>query len=216
MMRSRVDFPPPDGPSSEERARGSYWPTTTVFVTHDQEEALEVADEIVVINEGRVEQVGTPDDLYDRPANDFVMSFLGSVARLGGQLVRPHDIALHRSRERAVQLDARVGGSPGVIEATVERVVRRQGHAAAPGRQPFELHTRHRRDAPQVGHARAFALHGFPVADGAALHAHRQRQLVLRQPGPSPGHSNTFLWRHDLLRGRVIGITPYPRRSHAW
>ena len=47
---------------------------TTVFVTHDQEEALEVADEIVVINDGRVEQVGTPDELYDEPANDFVMS----------------------------------------------------------------------------------------------------------------------------------------------
>src|SRR5689334_23089432 len=48
-------------------------PVTTVFVTHDQEEALEVADEIVVISHGKVEQVGTPDDLYDRPANDFVM-----------------------------------------------------------------------------------------------------------------------------------------------
>ena len=50
---------------------------TTVFVTHDQEEALEVADEIVVINEGRVEQIGSPDQLYDEPANDFVMRFLG-------------------------------------------------------------------------------------------------------------------------------------------
>lgn len=67
-------------------------PVTTVFVTHDQEEALEVADEIVVVNEGRIEQVGTPDDLYDRPANDFVMSFLGPVTRLGGVLVRPHDV----------------------------------------------------------------------------------------------------------------------------
>ncbi|MFD4990635.1 sulfate/molybdate ABC transporter ATP-binding protein [Cellulosimicrobium cellulans] len=67
-------------------------PVTTVFVTHDQEEALEVADEIVVVNEGRIEQVGTPDDLYDRPANDFVMSFLGPVTRLGGALVRPHDV----------------------------------------------------------------------------------------------------------------------------
>jgi len=65
---------------------------TTVFVTHDQEEALEVADEIVVINEGRVEQIGSPDQLYDEPANDFVMSFLGEVTRLNGQLVRPHDI----------------------------------------------------------------------------------------------------------------------------
>ncbi|HYY16840.1 MAG TPA: sulfate ABC transporter ATP-binding protein, partial [Gammaproteobacteria bacterium] len=46
---------------------------TSVFVTHDQEEAMEVADEIVVINDGRVEQIGTPDDLYDRPANEFVM-----------------------------------------------------------------------------------------------------------------------------------------------
>jgi len=65
---------------------------TTVFVTHDQEEALEVADELVVINYGRVEQVGTPDDLYDKPANEFVMGFLGPVTRLGDRLVRPHDI----------------------------------------------------------------------------------------------------------------------------
>jgi len=67
---------------------------TTVFVTHDQEEALEVADTIVVINDGRIEQVGTPDQLYDHPANDFVMRFLGPVTELGGQLVRPHDIEL--------------------------------------------------------------------------------------------------------------------------
>jgi sulfate transport system ATP-binding protein len=65
---------------------------TTVFVTHDQEEALEVSDELVVINKGRVEQTGSPNDLYDHPANDFVMGFLGPVTRLGGHLVRPHDI----------------------------------------------------------------------------------------------------------------------------
>ena len=65
---------------------------TTVFVTHDQEEALEVADEIVVINHGRVEQVGSPTDLYDKPANDFVMEFLGPVTSFGDRLVRPHDI----------------------------------------------------------------------------------------------------------------------------
>src|SRR5690606_13343823 len=68
---------------------------TTVFVTHDQEEALEVADEIVVINEGRVEQVGPPDELYDEPANDFVMRFLGPVTQLGDRLVRPHDLQIH-------------------------------------------------------------------------------------------------------------------------
>ena len=65
---------------------------TTVFVTHDQEEALEVADQIVVINDGRIEQIGTPDELYDAPASEFVMSFLGPVTLLDGRLVRPHDI----------------------------------------------------------------------------------------------------------------------------
>lgn len=67
---------------------------TTVFVTHDQEEALEIADQIVVINHGSVEQVGTPDELYDRPANAFVMGFLGPVTSLQGRLVRPHDIVV--------------------------------------------------------------------------------------------------------------------------
>ena len=62
---------------------------TTVFVTHDQEEAMEVADEIVVINEGRVEQVGTPDQLYDEPANDFVMGFLGEITTLNGRDAAP-------------------------------------------------------------------------------------------------------------------------------
>jgi sulfate transport system ATP-binding protein len=72
---------------------------TTVFVTHDQEEALEVADEIVVINDGRIEQIGTPDQLYDEPASEFVMSFLGPVTRLNDKLVRPHDIDVHTTPE---------------------------------------------------------------------------------------------------------------------
>lgn len=65
---------------------------TTVFVTHDQEEALEVADEIVVINKGHVEQVGSPDQIYDAPASEFVMRFLGPTTTLEGAVVRPHDI----------------------------------------------------------------------------------------------------------------------------
>ncbi|MDQ6797064.1 MAG: sulfate ABC transporter ATP-binding protein [Actinomycetota bacterium] len=85
---------------------------TTVFVTHDQEEAMEVADEIVVINDGRIEQIGTPDELYERPANDFVMRFLGPVTNLGGRMVRPHDID--------VLLDA----APSTVSAKVERLVR--------------------------------------------------------------------------------------------
>ncbi len=87
---------------------------TTIFVTHDQEEALEIADEVVIMNQARVEQVGTPQQVYDRPANPFVYQFLGNVnvmrapALVGaarrpgvaaegaeGQIyVRPHDIEL--------------------------------------------------------------------------------------------------------------------------
>ena len=68
--------------------------TTTVFVTHDQEEALEVADRVVVMNKGRVEQVAGPRELYDRPANDFVMTFVGDAVPFDGDLVRPHDLAI--------------------------------------------------------------------------------------------------------------------------
>ncbi|MEJ7634182.1 sulfate ABC transporter ATP-binding protein [Aeromicrobium sp.] len=74
---------------------------TTVFVTHDQEEALEVSDSLVVINDGRIEQIGSPDDLYDRPASDFVLSFLGPVTRLGDHLIRPHDIDITRYEHAA-------------------------------------------------------------------------------------------------------------------
>jgi sulfate/thiosulfate transport system ATP-binding protein len=84
---------------------------TTVLVTHDQEEAMEVADRIAVLDAGRVQQVGAPRELYERPANPFVMGFLGPVARLGDRLVRPHD------------LDVSVDRRPGAREAMVERVV---------------------------------------------------------------------------------------------
>ena len=85
---------------------------TTVFVTHDQEEAMEVADSIVVIAGGRIEQVGTPSELYERPANDFVMSFLGPVTKLGDQLVRPHDLHLRNAPDDST------------LEGTVVRVLR--------------------------------------------------------------------------------------------
>ena len=69
---------------------------TTVLVTHDQEEAMEVADRLVIINEGRLEQVGTPADMYDHPANEFVLTFLGPATRLNDEWVRPHDLVVHR------------------------------------------------------------------------------------------------------------------------
>ncbi|HEU4974418.1 MAG TPA: TOBE-like domain-containing protein [Baekduia sp.] len=84
---------------------------TTVLVTHDQEEAMELADRIVVLNGGRVEQAGPPRELYDRPVNAFVMGFLGPVARLGDGLMRPHD------------LEVRAEPEPGAVEAQVVRVV---------------------------------------------------------------------------------------------
>jgi sulfate transport system ATP-binding protein len=84
---------------------------TTVFVTHDQEEAMDVADEIVVLADGAVQQVGSPHDIYENPANPFVMSFLGPVTNLGGRLVRPHDIE--------VSLTSPEGGLPAIVTRVV-------------------------------------------------------------------------------------------------
>src|SRR5436305_5129423 len=87
---------------------------TTIFVTHDQEEALELADSIAVMNAGRVEQVAAPRQLYDEPANEFVMSFVGPVNRLDGAWVRPHDVELRHepngtTREAQVVRIVRLG-----------------------------------------------------------------------------------------------------------
>ena len=96
---------------------------TTVLVTHDQSEALDVADRIAVINKGRIEQVGSAEDVYDRPANGFVMSFLGAVSALNGILVRPHDIRVGRNPEMAIAAGDGTAESTGVVRATVDRVV---------------------------------------------------------------------------------------------
>jgi len=96
---------------------------TTVLVTHDQAEALDVADRIAVLNKGRIEQVGTPTEVYDSPANAFVMSFLGTVSSLDGILVRPHDIRVGRTPELAIAASERGTDSTAVIPATIDRVV---------------------------------------------------------------------------------------------
>ncbi|HEU5372715.1 MAG TPA: TOBE domain-containing protein, partial [Gaiellaceae bacterium] len=73
-------------------------------------EAMEVADRVAVLNHGRLEQAGTPVELYDTPASEFVMRFVGDAHRLGERLVRPHDITLQRDRDH------------GSIEVEVERI----------------------------------------------------------------------------------------------
>jgi sulfate transport system ATP-binding protein len=84
---------------------------TTVFVTHDQEEAMEVADRVAVLDHGRLEQVGAPAELYDHPASEFVMRFLGDAFKLGDDFVRPHEISLGRFP------------SDGAVEVEIERLV---------------------------------------------------------------------------------------------
>jgi sulfate transport system ATP-binding protein len=85
---------------------------TTIFVTHDQEEAMEVAEQIVVMNAGRIEQAGAPRELYESPRNEFVMSFIGPVNRLGDAFLRPHDVQI----------------LPDADGATTEALVRRVVH----------------------------------------------------------------------------------------
>src|SRR5580700_7147444 len=96
---------------------------TTVLVTHDQAEALDVADRIAVLKDGRIEQVGSPSAVYDAPANAFVMSFLGAVSSLNGTLVRPHDIRVGRSPDMKLAADDGIAQTTGVVRATIDRVV---------------------------------------------------------------------------------------------
>jgi sulfate/thiosulfate transport system ATP-binding protein len=84
---------------------------TTVFVTHDQEEAMEVAEQIVVLNNGGIEQIGSPRDLYEKPANEFVMRFVGPVSELSGRWMRPHDVEILTEP------------SNGSAEAQIDRIV---------------------------------------------------------------------------------------------
>jgi len=106
---------------------------TSVFVTHDQEEALELADRIVVVNKGVIEQQGTPEEVYDNPANAFVHNFLGNVnvfhrrdsnGHAGVGFVRPHEVGLGRTVRKPTDvegtiLDVRIRGPQVAVEIAV-------------------------------------------------------------------------------------------------
>ncbi len=131
---------------------------TTVFVTHDQEEALELADRVVVLNEGRVEQVGTPDEIYDEPNSPFVFSFIGELSVLPVRVEqgriwlddRPLDLAPNDCPDGPAQFYLRphdvdvVGNKPGSI-AGVVTVLRRHG-----GSRRIELEIGGRRDRIEI------------------------------------------------------------------
>lgn len=85
---------------------------TSVFVTHDQEEALDVADRIVILNEGKIEQIGTPEQVYDHPANPFVYNFLGNVNQFHStnavRYARPHDIEIKKVADSKEFIPAKI------------------------------------------------------------------------------------------------------------
>lgn len=169
---------------------------TSILVTHDQEEALEAADRVVVLNQGRIEQVGTPDEVYESPATPFVYHFLGDVNVFHGRVshdrashvettrqppepaddsgehevtfVRPHDLELSLSRTTATQL-----------EATVQFVI------TAGSRVRLELTSK---DSP---HTIAVELtreryRELKIRQGDVVFVHPKQLHVFRMPGPPP------------------------------
>ncbi len=140
---------------------------TTVFVTHDQEEAMEISDDIVVINEGRIEQSGPPRHVYELPANPFVMRFIGPVTSFGETLVRPHDVGISMVR----------------TESSVEAVVEKVTYLGFEVRVQLKLHDGRelwsqltRAEIDTLGIAEGRVVHvqtngGYHAAKAAAVHA---------------------------------------------
>ncbi|MEV4461634.1 TOBE-like domain-containing protein [Microbispora sp. NPDC049633] len=134
---------------------------TTVFVTHDQEEAIEVADTIVVLAGGEVVQAGSPGEVYDNPANPFVMRFLGPVTELGGNLVRPHDIEISQ--------DPVEGGSPAVVSRVVRLGFEVRVEVEIGGQEAWVQVTREQADRLDLGPGDIVHLRPAPGARSLAL-----------------------------------------------
>lgn len=167
---------------------------TSILVTHDQEEALEAADRIVVLNQGHVEQIGTPDEVYENPATPFVYQFLGDVNVFHGRMsqdrtsheeasgqppeldasgehevtfVRPHDLELSLSRTTPTQL-----------EATVRFVI------TAGSRVRLELASK---DSPQIISVELTRerYRELKIGQGDVVFVHPKQLQVFKMPGPS-------------------------------
>jgi sulfate transport system ATP-binding protein len=136
---------------------------TTIFVTHDQEEAMEIAEQIVVMNDGRVEQTGTPRDLYEHPSSEFVMGFVGEANRVGDAFVRPHDI------------DILLRSSDGAERARVQRVVHLGFEVRVELALPEDVHL-----WAQVTRAEAQALE---LEDGKSVYVRPSRKKVFNGAG---------------------------------
>ena len=139
---------------------------TTIFVTHDQEEAMDVAEQIVVMNDGRVEQAGKPTDLYDHPETEFVMSFVGTANRIGGKLVRPHDVEIaHVPR-------------PSSEEAMIDRIV----HLGFEVRLEMTLAD----EAPLTAQLTRAQVEELELAEGQIVYVTPARARTFDENGGSP------------------------------
>jgi sulfate transport system ATP-binding protein len=136
---------------------------TTIFVTHDQEEAMDIAEQIVVMNEGRIEQTGTPRELYEHPRSEFVMGFVGETNRIGEALFRPHD------------LDILLEPGDGAERATIERVVHLGFEVRVELALPDDVHM-----WAQVTRAEAAEL---GLEDGKTVYVRPRRKKVFNGDG---------------------------------
>ena len=170
---------------------------TTVLVTHDQEEAMEVADSIAVMDHGRIEQVGPARELYEHPVNQFVMTFMGSVNRLGESFVRPHDIELSAEPERRDRVrDDRAPGLPGLGGARANCAATRTASGCRP-RSPARSPTARpggRRQGVRAPAQRANASTRAPRGRGSSAHPlprgpAREAGIVAAWPGAASSSS---------------------------